>query len=135
MAVITSPVTIFARNFFPLLRRAIFLDVFCDNVGLQRNAGGRAGIGEFLGNHGVIGKIEAWSAVFLAHGGAEQAGLATGPPERPVNGAFGLEAVEIGQQGLCKDLPHRVAEHLMVLVEGDAGGGIEHGLSSGGDVR
>ncbi len=118
----------FGQIFLLLLLRAIVLDIFGDDVALKRDAGGRARIGQFLRHHGVVAEVEPEPAIFLLHRRAEQPGLAARPPEFAVDDAFLLIAIEVGDQFALEQLAHRVAEHGVVFVEGNAAGGVEHGF-------
>ena len=57
---------------------------------------------------------------------AKHPSVTAGAPEIPADNPLLLEAIEIGDQFPSEDLPHGVAEHRMVFVEGKTGGGVEH---------
>ena len=76
-----------------LLLRAVGDEIVGDDVGMEGDARGRAGISELLVDDRIVAEIEAGAAIFLRNGRAEQAGLAGLVPEAAVDDSFLFPAV------------------------------------------
>ena len=87
------------------------------DVRLQGDACGRPGIGQLLADHGVVAVVQVQAAIGLRDLRAEQAGIATGQPEGPVDDTFFLPPVQVGRQVLGEDLADLPPKDLQVLVE------------------
>ena len=109
------------------LLRAVVDDVVDDDVGLERDAGGRARVAQLLADHGVEPIVKAQAAVFRRDLRAQDPGFARRQPEVAINDAFLFPAVEVGIERLVIEFPHLVAEQVEVLVIDGAGVGLDHG--------
>ena len=112
-----------------LLLGAVGDEIVGDDVGVEGDPGGRAGIGELLVDDGVEAEVEARAAIFLRHGRAEQAGLARLGPEGAVDDPFLFPAGEVGDQLAVEEAADAVAELLVLGGEGGSAGGVEHDQS------
>ena len=109
-----------------LLFRAVGDQVVGHDVGLEREAGRGAEVGELFGDDGVVAVIEAHPAVFFGDGGTEHPGLAGGEPDRAVDDAALFEFVQARGEVAVEDLAHRIPEQPVLLVVNAAVHGVEH---------
>ncbi len=76
----------------------------------------KAGVAEFLDDDRVIPKVSARAAELFGNLRAEQAGLAAGVPQRPVDDAGVFPPLEIGRDLRCRKAPHRLPELVVFFV-------------------
>src|SRR5690606_16820424 len=88
-----------------------------DDIGVEREAGaGAAGIGLLFHQDRRIAAVNARAAVFLRHGGAEEARFARLAPDLARHDAFLFPFLVIGDDLALEELARRLAEHLVVIV-------------------
>ncbi len=96
---------------------------------MEGDAGGGAGIAQFLPDHRVEAEIEARPAIALRHGRAEEACLARLRPERAIDDPVFFPAGKMGDECPVEEAAYLVAELLVFRSEGGSAGGVEHGQS------
>ncbi len=92
-------------------------EIVGDDVGLQREAGGRAHIGQLLGDDRVEREVEAGAAIGLGHLRAQQSGGADLFPRFALDDSVALMIVESGLDHVGEDTADGVAEGVMVVAE------------------
>ena len=95
------------------------------HVTMDREIGRRtreAGVAEFLDDDRVIPKVSARAAELFGNLRAEQAGLAAGVPQRPVDDSGRFPPLKIRRNLRCRKAPHRLPELVVLLVVDGARG-------------
>ena len=110
-----------------LLFGSVLDDIVADDVGLEREAERRAGIGDLLVDDRIIAEVETQPAILLGHGRTQHPDLAGLGPDRLVDDSRLFPFGDVRHRFLLQEAAHRLAEGLMVLVIGEAAGnGVEH---------
>ncbi len=93
---------------------------------LERDAGGRPRIGEFLPDDRIIAEVEAQPTIVRRNGRAKQPGIAAGLPEGAIDDAVRLPTIEMRHQRDAEEFADLIAEQVMIGVIGGAAGHVEH---------
>src|SRR4030095_14663704 len=109
-----------------LLFRTVGDQIVGDDIALEREAGGRAEIGQFLTDDGVESEVAPRPAIGFRHAWTKQPGRTGGGPGLALDDSFLLVALEIGLERVGEHPANGIAEGLVAVVEDGTLGRLDH---------
>ena len=101
-----------------MLFRAIAVDIGGDDFRMQAETGaGGAGAGQLFHQNYAVDAVHAAAAVFLGHGGAQQAQFAGLQPGLPADLALFFPFRVIGGDFFIDETAHRVAKDFVIAIK------------------